>query len=270
MNYVFMTLALPLMRQEVLKVVDTHDLFSTKSEKVGQFGVEAGLILTNEEEAEFLNRADLVVAITSEDEKHIHRLVPNKPTVTAGVDCDVVDPIPDGVDNPVILLVASDNAMNVKGLRDFLRFAWPLILRELPNAELRVGGAVGAKAEVDYQGVKVLGRIGDLTAAYADARVVINPAVAGTGLKIKTIEALCHLRPIVVWPSGVDGVGMEARKLCHVATDWYNFAHHVIELCRTEEAAQALIHKRDEIRQMFSAERVYRELDRALMERIFH
>jgi len=263
-NYVFMTRALALMRSEVLKVVDTIDVFSTKRDKVIQFGIEDSLALTAEEEAALLDRADLAIAIQPEEAEELRRLVPNKPIVTAGIDFDPIDPVPIPFRDSVILLVASDNHLNVRGLKDFLRFAWPLIRREVPNAELRVVGAVGSQVDVDDPAVKIIGRIEDLAAAYAEARVVINPAVAGTGLKIKTIEALCHLRPIVVWPSGVDGVGTEVRALCHIATDWYNFARHVIHLCNEEDATHALISKRDEIRQSFSGDTVYRALGTAL------
>ena len=263
-EYVFMTRALPLMRPEALKVVDTIDVFSTKGNKVTQFGIADSLVLTAEEEAGLLDRADLVIAIQSEQAEELRRLVTNKPIVTAGIDFDPTDTISAPVRDPVILLVASDNSMNVKGLKDFLRFAWPLVRREVPDAELRVGGAVGMQVDVNDPAVKIIGQIHDLAAAYAQARIIIDPAVAGTGLEIKAIEALCHLRPIVVWPSGVDGVGTEVQALCHVATDWYSFARHVINLCKTEDATQALISKREEICQRFSANTVYRALDAAL------
>ncbi len=93
----------------------------------------------------------------------------------------------------------------------------------MPNAELRVVGTLGLRVETDDPSVKIMGLVDDLDAAYAGARVVINPAVAGTGLKIKTVEALCHHCPLVTWPSGVEGITPDLRALCYVATDWYMF-----------------------------------------------
>jgi len=160
--------------------------------------------------------------------------------------------------------VGSDNALNVKGLKDFLRFAWPTVRREVPRAELRVIGGVGPLVEVEDSSVTVLGAVDDLTAAYAEARAVINPAVAGTGLKIKTIESLCHLRPLVTWPSGVDGVEGDVRSLCYIATNWYMFARHVIHLCKSEEASQVLVRRREEILHRFSPDTTYAALKAAL------
>ena len=263
-EYVFMTRAFPLLRRAALRVVDTHDVFSTKKSKIEKFGIEDSLAMSNDEEASLLASTDLLIAIQSDEAAELAKLVPSKPIVTVGIDFDPIHTAATPAAEPVILMVGSDNPLNVKGLRDFLRFAWPLVCREVPNAELRVVGAVGLHADVPDLSVKIMGPVDDLPASYAGARVVINPAVAGTGLKIKTIEAFCHLRPLVTWPSGVDGVESDMRDLCYVATDWYEFAQHVIDLCRSDEATWTLVRKREEIRKRFSAEVVYGALRAAL------
>jgi Glycosyl transferases group 1 len=263
-EYVFMTRVLPLARKAALRVVDTHDVLSTKHDKTVQFGIENDLVLDSKEEATLLSRADLVIAIQPEEAAELRRLVPDKRVITVGVDFDLIKTASAPISNPVVLTVGSDNALNVKGLRDFLRFAWPLVRRDVPDAELRVAGAVGLQVDADDPSVKVLGLVDDLFGAYAEARVVVNPTIAGTGLKIKTIEALCHLRPLVTWPSGVDGVDADVQSLCYVATDWYMFAQHVIHLCQSESASQTLISKRDDIVHRFSPDTTYSALKAAL------
>ena len=253
-----------MVQTEAIKVVDTHDVFSTKHDKIVQFGIEDSLALSADEEASLLAPADLIIAIQSEEAAELGKLVPNKAIVTVGIDFDPIATAGTSVPDPIVLVVGSDNALNVRGLCDFLRFAWPLVRRDVPDAELRVVGAVGLQVEVDDPSVKIMGLVDDLTAAYAEARVVINPAIAGTGLKIKTIEALCHLRPLVTWPSGVDGVEADVRALCYIATDWYGFARHVIDLCKSEDASQVLISKRNEILQRFSPDTIYGALEAAL------
>ena len=127
------------------------------------------------------------------------------------------------------LYVASNNARNRKGLDDFLRLAWPRIHRLAPHAELWVVGSVSdVVGDREVAGVKVLGRVDDLRARYEGASLVINPAVAGTGLKIKILEALCHFRPVVTWPAGVDGLPADVAALCMVARDWYEFSEQVV------------------------------------------
>jgi hypothetical protein len=237
-EYVFMTRPFPLFRPKLRKVIDTIDVFSNKRRKVEHYGIEDPLTLADSEEAALLNRADLLIAIQPDEAADLRQLAPPLSVISVGVDFDIADHVPPLTAAPIILVVASDNKMNVKGLADFLRFAWPLVRRDIPDAELRVVGPVGDTAEVSSPGIRILGRIDDVGAAYAEARVVINPAVAGTGVKIKTVEALCHFRPIVLWPSGVEGIAPEARKMCHVADDWFDFAHRVIRLARSEESGQ--------------------------------
>src|SRR5206468_8864380 len=109
-----------------------------------------------------------------------------------------------------------------------LRFAWPLIRRDVPDAELLLVGKIGRTLADEVPGIVRLGVVDDLRPLYRKARVVINPAVAGTGVKIKTLEALCHLRPIVTWPSGTDGLAPELATLCATVQDWHEFSRRVV------------------------------------------
>ena len=66
---------------------------------------------------------------------------------------------------------------------------------------------------------------------------MINPAMAGTGIKIKTLEALSYLRPIVTWPNGVDGVTPEVAALCRTVEDWPGFAQEVADILASTQAS---------------------------------
>jgi Glycosyl transferases group 1 len=263
-EYVFMTRPFPLFGPNVRKVIDTIDVFSNKRRKVKPFGIADPFNLDEREEACLLERADLLIAIQPQEAADLRRLAPELPVISAGVDFDIPDPVTPPALAPVILLIGSDNEINAKGLADFLRFAWPLVRRAVPDAQLHVVGAVGARAELATPGIRNLGRIEDLGAAYAHARVVVNPAVAGTGLKVKTVEALCHFRPVVAWPAGVEGVAPQARALCHVAGDWFDFAQLVIALVRSPDEDRDMAQQQQELRSHFSPDCVYAALAEAL------
>jgi hypothetical protein len=263
-EYVFMTRPFPLLGPRLRKVIDTIDVFSNKPRKVEQFGIADPFSMTENEEASLLNRADLLIAIQPEEAADLRRLAPALPVINVGVDFDMPGPVPPLATAPVILLIGSDNEINHKGLADFVRFAWPLVRRAVPDAQLRVVGAVGDDAEISSPGISILGRIDDIGTAYAQARVVINPAVAGTGLKIKTVEALCHFRPIVLWPSGVEGIDPQARLMCHVANDWFDFAQQVIGLAQSHDGAQDFAQQRQEMTRHFAPDCVYAPLAEAL------
>jgi hypothetical protein len=262
-QYIFHTRFLPYISPSSLKIIETHDMFSTKRRKVVQFGVGDGLDITAEQERHRLLRADLILACQSEEAKEFAALVPERDVLEVPFDFDVSETIGPPV-GARILCVASDNALNAKGLRDFLNFAWPLILRDFPSAELLVAGKVCRTVDRDRENVRLLGLVDDLESLYERATMTINPAVAGTGLKIKTAESLCHFRPSVSWPAGVDGLDPKLANLCRVARDWPAFASAVVAVLRSSRRDWFTMEEKDQIRELFSPEAIYRPVIRYL------
>lgn len=268
LSYCFMTRGVPLLRRDVTKIVDTIDVFSTKASKVVRFGIEDTLALTPAEEHDLLSGVDAVLAIQPDEADELRALGLDAPVLTVGVDMAVPQPAAVQPAEPVVLMVASDNEMNLKGLRDFLRFAWPRVRAAVPAARLHVVGSAGRILTGHEPNVRWAAQLDDLGDAYAAARLVINPAVAGTGVKIKTLEALSRLRPIVLWPAGVDGLSPELRTYCACVTDWYAFGERVIALLRDAAAGDRLIEARDTISALLSPEHVYAELQTFLSRRL--
>ena len=262
-EYVFMTRPFPALSHSVRKAIDTIDVFSTKARKVERYAVSDGLAMTEAQEAALLRRADVLLAIQPEEARALAALAPAARVVSVGVDFPVPVAAPPG---RTVLLVAARNPMNAKGIDDLLRFAWPIIRKHDPAALLVIAGSAGEGLSPLPDGVQAVGRVHALAQLYAAARVVINPAVAGTGLKIKTVEALCHLRPVVCWPAGVDGLPPETRRFCAIASDWFAFARHVLDALANEDSARAVLAAKDEIARAFSPERIYAPLAEALRD----
>jgi Methyltransferase domain/Glycosyl transferases group 1 len=261
-EYIWMTRFLPLVRGDVLKVIDTHDVFSSIQQKVTPFGIR-DVVIEPHEEAERLRRADLAIAIQDDERAELKRLAPLVPVVTAGVDFDVVSDRRAPTEGQ-ILYVASNNARNRKGLDDFLRLAWPRIHHVVPRAELLVLGTVADTiATREAPGVRAMAPEDDLTARYRDAALVIDPAVAGTGLKIKVLEALCHFRPVVTWPTSVEGLDPKLAAFCLVARDWYEFSEQVISVLTRPPGAWFTAEDRAVIAEFVAPEHVYASLDSA-------
>ncbi|MCC7124479.1 MAG: glycosyltransferase [Acidobacteria bacterium] len=262
-EYIFMTRVFPALPERVLKIVDTIDVFSQKGSNVIAYGIgdaETPAV----EEARLLKRADLVVAIHPADGEALQRLAPDRDVIVAGVDADVRadDGWPAA---PVVFLPGSGNRLNVAGVRDFLKFAWPRVRAAIPTAELRVAGRVSAAVPPGVPGVHRLGHVADLAPEYARARAVINPAVAGTGLKIKTVEALAHLRPVIGWPHNRDGIDASLNAFVHEASDWSDFADAVITAIR-RDATPFTADARARVADALSANEAYGVLDARLRQ----
>jgi hypothetical protein len=116
------------------------------------------------------------------------------------------------------------------------------------------------------RGVRIVGEVDSVRELYSDCSLVINPVVAGTGIKIKTIEALCHFRPLVTWPSGVEGIPTRFRQLTPVARDWFEFATVIQEFLRSDRGLEVSDEMKRDILEYFSPESTYREFGDVLRE----
>lgn len=263
-EYIWMSRVLPLLGKDSLHLIDTHDVVSAKRDKVIRFGVE-DVDVSPEEEGARLARAGVVLAINEKERSELQLLVSDRPVVTVGVDFDVEEDYVPATGKRVVY-VASDNPLNTRGLRDFLRYAWPLVLRDSPDAELVVAGPVGRVVPPGAPGVTVAGAVDDLRGLYRGARMAINPAVAGTGLKIKTLEALCHFRPLVTWPHGAEGLEAALAMLCFTVSDWYEFHLAVSHILADPNLGQFSTADRKAVSEAVAANRIYAPLDRLLRE----
>src|SRR5262249_12646069 len=183
------------------------------------------------------NRGDVLIAIQKNDERALRDLFPNKRVITFAHTYAYALSGPSKSVMGTVLYVGSSNPYNVHGLRQFLDHAWPSIVERVPSATLRiVGGIPRAEGAHDQQVVHV-GRVSDeeLAREYQRAGVVINPQVAGTGLKIKCVEALSAGCALVVNRAAADGLEQGEGTAFLVAKDWPEFVNHVVRIL-TDEA----------------------------------
>ena len=172
-----MTRVLPLLDARAIKVLDTIDVFSTKKDKVLRYGIR-DFWLEPEEEARRLALADLVIAIQDEERGILQQLASKRTVITAGIDFDLVGDSRLPVARR-ILYVGSGNPMNVRGLRDFLRFAWPDIQKKVLTPSCSSQALLVMRSRMRPPGSTWSGEYlisANSTEAYG---VVINPALPG-------------------------------------------------------------------------------------------
>ncbi|MBC2776035.1 glycosyltransferase family 4 protein [Parasphingopyxis marina] len=163
-----------------------------------------------------------------------------------------------------LIFHASGNSMNVAALNWFLENCWPRIHEALPHAELRIGGRICNEFDALPEGAVALGEMTrhQLLGALGQSAIAINPTVAGTGLKIKTVEAAAIGLPSVCLPPAVEGLEAVADALGIVAQSAAEFSDGCIALLTdrvlwAERREKALALARDR----FSRAAVYAGLD---------
>ncbi|MBR5419974.1 MAG: glycosyltransferase family 4 protein [Lachnospiraceae bacterium] len=220
------------------RVLDTHNVFSFKRqmyEAVGYYDYE--FALKKETEAEGLGRADTVVAIQEEEAEFFRSIAPEGvKVVTIGENMPACEPFV--ADTKDILFLGSFYVVNRQGLKDFIDNILPLIKKKCPEAKLKIAGTIcrHIQESPDYE---LLGIVDDVSEQYRSARVVINPVNYGTGLNIKSIEALSHGRPLVSHSVGVRGLRSDPP-VALVADEPEAFADAVVSVLENEEQARSL------------------------------
>jgi glycosyltransferase involved in cell wall biosynthesis len=117
---------------------------------------------------------------------------------------------------------------------------WPQIKAAQPAATLHVVGRVGDACQSDDQAIRYSPWISAVAEVYKDARVIINPVIAGTGLKIKSAEALAHGKPLVAWTNGVEGLDYIGSPPYIECRSWKEFADAVVRLLQSTNEAEKL------------------------------
>ena len=253
-----------------MKVIDTVEVFFRNPDRFQTEGLRAPVVCTPASEKRALGRADLLVAIQKNDAHALRELFPGKHVITVPHASHQDIPRRGEPAAGTILYVGSSNAFNVHGLRGFLNHAWPEILKRVPEATLRIVGSVPRVDGPDDARILHVGRVTDpqLALEYQTANVVINPQVAGTGLKIKCVEALSAGCPLVTNAAGADGLEEGAGSAFLLARDWDEFARYVIRLLEEAETRRALEAQASSFaRRMFSMESAFAELDAVLSAR---
>lgn len=208
------------------KVVITQDVVSARNKSFIEEGEQPTHSMWNAtSEAQFYNKADLLLAIQEDEAKLLRQMCPAKKVITASVAFDVPEYVPSPEHGP-LLLVASDADHNVSGAQWFLEKVWPLILQDEPSAELKICGSICRKIDVQKPRVQKLGFVDDLQAEYRKAAVTTAPLLMGSGVKIKVVESLANSRVNVSTKVGAQGLGtfvgnglFEAQNEQEMATD---------------------------------------------------
>ena len=232
-EYVFFSKALKCFPQGVLKVIDTHDIFSDRHQIYLNKGVTPQWFSTTKKgEKKALDRADLIIAIQDE-EGDIFKQLTSKPVKTIGHFVKLKPP-GDYILSRKILYVASKNPINVQSIEWFISEIFKKIRRAVPDSELIMAGNI-CEIIPDVDGLTKLGLVDNLESVYESAGVVVNPMLYGTGLKIKNVEALGYSKPLVTSPVGADGLEDMSGYAFLVAKSPEEFAAHVVKLLTDEE-----------------------------------
>jgi hypothetical protein len=257
-NYVFLSAVFDRLPSYTHRLLLTHDRFADRNRRMATDGfARAGWYSVSPEgEARGLRRADTVIAL-QEAEAGAFRAA-----IGPGADVRVVGPIP--ATGPRIApavaprlrigCLGAGNRVNEMSLADLMGH-WAQSPTLLSGADLILGGGLSdsigdfvprdVMASVNPQRV---GRVAHLSDFFDLCDLAINPERGGTGIKIKSLDAMAQGVPLVATRAGAVGLGSASR--FHAAEDNAALSRLLEEIVRDRTVLAAVA---DETTEVWSA-----------------
>ena len=234
-EYVFYSKCFDIIDSEVLKVIDTHDSYSDRWRIFYDLGiVPFGLSTYVKEESKGLNRADLNIAIQAR-EKEYFQSISHKKVITYGKKLQRPYIEQDQTNNN-ILYIGGDHKLNNYGISSFIKHSLPKVIEQCSDAKLIIAGSICnyiVKHFSNHPNIELLGSIKSKEEFYNKGTISINPMPSGTGLKIKSIEAIEFSKYLVTTSSGAEGIVEIENDVCLLANSPKEFAQHIISIIRS-------------------------------------
>jgi polysaccharide biosynthesis protein PslH len=205
-------------------IVETHDILAEFLQGRGEINPWTHRPDTVDEllhsELSYLNKSEVLVHLSVDDFNFFKSRLPNKrhilvmPTIdeTFVSEIDTAYQSSDSID---LLFVGTSTDPNRAAIKWFFEQVWPLIADR--GYGVKIVGQVDVLVRTSLPDIYQAYRscfvgpiaIGELRSSYRAARCVFAPMVSGTGISIKTIEALALGKPFVGTSKAYRGMPMD-------------------------------------------------------------
>lgn len=261
---------------EVPIILETHDVQSHLLSEQRELNPWTHRLDTTEQlvrsELLLLKRANVLVHCSVEDLDFFKARMPSKPQllVLPTIDKSFVSSVNainhrDPID---LLFVGQSTGPNLAAIEWFFDKVWPLIIQK--QYRLSIVGKVEMLVRKNLPGIyqqykaHFLGPVSELSPYYSASRCIIAPMISGTGISIKTVEALALGKPFVGTSKAYRGMPMNCVAACGLqAYDLPDqFAAAIVRTLSDEKSAATA--SRLAYEALFSEHAVFASRDEAL------
>jgi GT2 family glycosyltransferase/glycosyltransferase involved in cell wall biosynthesis len=215
-SYIFQSKILEYLPNYILKVIDTHDKMGNRYEMLQKNGQPPEFFsCTYEEEGIYLRRADVVVARREEEARYFDSVT--------GRETAIVVP---HVEEPHFLerkfgalhhvgMLASANRINLAIARGCIEAIDQRLSGQAYPFTLHIAGQLKEMIEALPRNertiykrpwVRLRGFIPDIAEFYSAMDLVVSPVTMGTGINVKTVQAMAYGMPLLSTACGSKGI----------------------------------------------------------------
>lgn len=162
----------------------------------------------------------------------------------AGIDVARYEFRPAGREPETMLFLGSfRHAPNMRALAWFANRVLPLVLQRCPSARLIVVGSDPPPRHFfsrHLESIDLRGFVEDIREPLGRYAVFVCPILAGSGMRVKLLEAFAAGIPVVSTRLGAEGLAAHDGEVCALADTPEDFAARIVELFRNPDAAAAM------------------------------
>jgi len=187
-----------------------------------------------EYEIRVMHCSDLMVTVSENDLIHFKGLGYTGPgyCVPTGYRFEQLpDWLPDE-EHAVGFIGGMDWIPNREGIQWFLDNVWPLVLKKIPDARFYLAGRnfPADLLQLEQQGVVIMGEVDDARSFILSKSVSICPLFAGSGMRVKIVEAMALGRAVISTTIGAESLMYTQGVDLLIADEPGLFASHIVHV----------------------------------------
>jgi GT2 family glycosyltransferase/SAM-dependent methyltransferase len=246
-SYIFQSKLLEYVPSHILKVIDTHDKMGGRYDMLRANGQPIEFFSCSpEEEGAYLRRADLVVARREEEARYFNCVTGRNSAIVIPYfeEPHFIKKRFDQLAN--VGLVASPNRINLAIVKEFLEIVARQCGNECPFT-VNVAGQVKNMVEElpraeakTFQApwVRLHGFVPDIGSFYREMDAIVSPITMGTGINVKTVQAMAFGMPLLTTRWG--GKGIETDEPMHNYPDVDSLVRGLLSVAKRPEELDRL------------------------------
>lgn len=224
-----------------LTVLDTHDLMSMREYRFLSQGLSHHISLTFSQERSLLERFDAVIAIQHEEAAILESTLKKAIAICCPHGCEASQA--QGaweieLKDLKLGFVGGNSDANYYAVDWFIKQVWPVVGQLA--VELHIFGAVCQRITHVPEKIYLHGMVEDIARVYEQCDVMLNPMIHGGGIKIKSIEALAHGKPLIASPEGAVGIRSPEESGVIVAQSRTDFVNAVLRILENTQERKAM------------------------------
>jgi glycosyltransferase involved in cell wall biosynthesis len=177
-----------------------------------------------------LQKVDGIATISLQDEYNFKQLTIQSPIRTIPVAMASLEKRNDYSPDTFFFIGSMNWEPNKEAVQLLLNTIFPLIKKEIPNAQLILAGSFMPQDLLAHQqdGVKIIGFVDDLKLFFNSNGILLSPIQSGSGVRVKLIEAMNMGLPIISTSKGAEGIPQEGQLI--IEDNPNDFAEKAVQL----------------------------------------